>query len=138
MHNVVGCCSECGDSAMKWVGIVSGLCPHHEELMKEQGRKAKVNKAIRLRSKGIRPMSYSRQKDWQIYVKHRAEFLKDNPRCAAYPHMESDQIHHMRGRIGSLLYDKNFFLAVSGEGHRFIESNPEWALSMGYRELRTN
>lgn len=139
MRDVLGVCSECGDGAMKYVIIGSSLCPHHDELRIEQGRRAdRFNKAIRLRAKGIRPMSFSRQKDWQQYIKNRYEFLKDNPRCAVYPHLLSIEIHHKKGRIGNLLHDKNFFLAVSREGHLFIERNPEWALNMGYRLLRTN
>lgn len=139
MREVLGVCSECGDGATKWVTAKSGLCPHHDELLNVKNKKEKwVRNAIRLRAKGIRPMSESRQKDWQLYVIARYEFLIDNPRCAVYPHLESDQIHHKKGRVGSLLYDKEHFLAVSGEGHRFIEGNPEWALNMGYRVLRTN
>lgn len=56
--------------------------------------------------------------------------------------MES-QIHHKRGRTGyadqwardldiSLLIDVRYFLAVSAEGHKKIEDNPDWAKERGY------
>tara|TARA_R110000744_G_scaffold195512_2_gene314591 strand:+ start:650 stop:1078 length:429 start_codon:yes stop_codon:yes gene_type:complete len=44
----------------------------------------------------------------------------------------ADQIHHKKGRIGSLLLDTRFWLAVSHDGHRKIEEKPDWAKEMGY------
>ena len=62
--------------------------------------------------------------------------------------MDSD-IHHMKGRIGyasqekrekgiSLLIDVDFFLAVSREGHIWIDANTELALLRGFSLLRLN
>jgi hypothetical protein len=42
------------------------------------------------------------------------------------------EIHHMKGRMGKLLIDERYFLAVSREGHIKIGDNPEWAMEMGY------
>lgn len=42
------------------------------------------------------------------------------------------QIHHMKGRAGSLYLDKRFWLAVSHEGHAFIHANPKLALERGW------
>lgn len=41
-------------------------------------------------------------------------------------------VHHKKGRIGSLLLNQKYWLAVSREGHQKIEENPEWAKEMGY------
>jgi hypothetical protein len=40
--------------------------------------------------------------------------------------------HHMKGRIGSLLMDKEFWLGVSRRGHRWIHDNPKWAREQGW------
>ncbi len=44
----------------------------------------------------------------------------------------ADTIHHMRGRIGSLLLDKRYWLPVCHECHRKIEDNRAWAIKRGY------
>lgn len=33
---------------------------------------------------------------------------------------QANQIHHKRGRIGDLLTNKEFFMAVSPQGHNYI------------------
>lgn len=55
--------------------------------------------------------------------------MDDNNRCcylADYPP------HHMKGRRGSLLYDKQFFMAVCSNHHRLIHDNAKWARKRGY------
>lgn len=44
----------------------------------------------------------------------------------------SDKPHHVKGRMGSLLYDDRTFLAVSDEGHTFIHNNIEIARQHGW------
>ena len=49
------------------------------------------------------------------------------------------EVHHRRGRSGSLLCDTRFWMPVSPEGHRFIHDNPARARSYGWlaeREAR--
>lgn len=41
-------------------------------------------------------------------------------------------IHHKKGRIGNLLNDTRYWVALSMEGHKFVEENPEWAKENGY------
>lgn len=74
------------------------------------------------------------------YLRKRKEFLSlpENEFCAVFPWLRSTEIHHKKGRIGKLLTDERHFLAVSHEGHRKIENNPEWAYEMGYSIRRTN
>jgi len=43
-----------------------------------------------------------------------------------------NEIHHTRGRAGSLLRDQRFWLAVSKQGHRFIHSNIEESRRRGW------
>lgn len=44
----------------------------------------------------------------------------------------STQIHHRRGRIGSLLTDKNFFMAVCAMGHAWIHHNTGASYERGF------
>jgi hypothetical protein len=41
-------------------------------------------------------------------------------------------IHHKRGRIGALLMDQRYWLAVSRRGHTWIHDNPDAARSLGW------
>jgi len=45
---------------------------------------------------------------------------------------ETTDIHHKKGRIGKLYLETTFWIALSREGHRMVEENPEWAKEQGY------
>jgi hypothetical protein len=45
---------------------------------------------------------------------------------------EGIQIHHKKGRIGHLLWNTKYFLAVCPNCHRYIEDHPEQARSNGW------
>lgn len=49
---------------------------------------------------------------------------------------KTTEVHHKRGRIGALLLDQRFWLAVSRKGHQRIENEPEWAKEMGFSQSR--
>jgi hypothetical protein len=83
----------------------------------------------------IKPRSKKMDKNMVIYNKLRKQFLKDNPICPVTGEPATD-IHHKRGRLGKLLLDQKFWLAVSRKGHKAIEANPEWAKKMGFSENR--
>lgn len=74
------------------------------------------------------------------YLRKRKEFLSlpENEFCAVFPWLRATEIHHKKGRIGKLLTDERYFLAVSRKGHRKIENNPEWAYEQGFSIRRTN
>jgi len=44
----------------------------------------------------------------------------------------STEIHHKRGRIGELLLDKAFFMAVCAEGHKAIHHYTKISYEKGY------
>jgi hypothetical protein len=52
-------------------------------------------------------------------------------RCAVFPAKAATQNHHKRGRLGTLLLDKRFWIAVSQEGHDFIHNNVSKAMKLG-------
>lgn len=47
-------------------------------------------------------------------------------------HRSATTIHHRKGRVGSLLLDKAFWLGASFEGHQFIHANPKIAYEKGW------
>ena len=63
----------------------------------------------------------------------RTEFLgkKENQVCPITG-KKTTEIHHKKGRVGSLFLDVRYWLAVSREGHKKIEENPVWAKKEGY------
>lgn len=63
----------------------------------------------------------------------RTEFLgkKENQICPITKQPTTD-VHHMKGRVGSLFLDTRYWIALSREGHKFVEENPEWAKENGY------
>lgn len=80
--------------------------------------------------------SKKRAKQEREYAKIAKEFLSENEYCVVHSDEDticrSTQIHHKKGRIGSLLTDTRYFLAVCDEAHKQIEANPKWARIMKY------
>lgn len=82
------------------------------------------------------------------YAKVRKYFLErpENKICPVTKEPTTD-IHHKRGRVGyaddwarkhdiPLMVDERYFLAVSRNGHNYIEKNVDWAIENGYSEKR--
>ena len=67
----------------------------------------------------------------------RTEFLgkKENQVCPVTGE-KTTEIHHKKGRVGSLFLNTKFWLGVSRKGHLKIENNPEWAKENGFSENR--
>lgn len=52
-----------------------------------------------------------------------------------YGHPISDklnEVHHMRGRLGTLLRDQRFWIALSKQGHRWVHEHPAEARRLGF------
>lgn len=81
----------------------------------------------------IRSRSKKRSNQENQYTKLRKEFLarKENKICPITKKPTTD-IHHKKGRIGSLLLDTRYWIALSREGHQKVENNPKWAKENGY------
>lgn len=104
--------------------------------------KKKYSKPPNLKLKSIYKIpkvSDKRKIDNFKYSVLRIEFLgkKENKICPITKQPTTD-IHHMRGRVGSLFLDTNFWIALSREGHKFVEENPKWAKENGYSFDRLN
>lgn len=83
--------------------------------------------------KTIPKVSKKRQIENLQYQVLRKEFLdkKENQICPITKSPTND-IHHKKGRVGSLFLNTNYWIALSREGHRFVEENPDWAKENGY------
>ena len=98
--------------------------------------KFKYGTKVNLKLKPMKPIpkvSKKRQIKNLQYSVLRTEFLgkKENKICPITGKPTTD-IHHKKGRVGELFLDTKYWVALSREGHRFVEENPEWAKEKGY------
>ena len=83
------------------------------------------------KQKPIANRSNKRAGEEREYIKRAREFVKGKM-CPVYPELRASQVHHMKGRIGELLLNEKYWLAVSAKGHDFIERNPKFAKKKGW------
>lgn len=111
---------------------------------------AKPEKLAKLR-KAIKPISKKRQVTGKEYrekarafvaaaiargetcpVVNAIEDLRESIRYGWPCSNKLSEVHHTRGRAGSLLLDERFWMAASKAGHRFIHENVELAREHGW------
>jgi hypothetical protein len=83
--------------------------------------------------KPIAKVSKKKQIENLQYSVLRTDFLgkRENKICPITGKVTTD-IHHKKGRVGNLLLDTKYWIALSREGHKKVEENPEWAKEKGY------
>lgn len=83
--------------------------------------------------KPIKPVSDKRQKQKSAYLLARKIFLMEeaNKYCPVTGKLATE-IHHTNGRTNERLNDRQYWLAVSREGHQWIHDNPEEAREKGW------
>lgn len=81
----------------------------------------------------IPKVSEKRKIDNLKYSAQRIIFLgkKENKICPITGWPTTD-IHHKKGRVGDLFLDEKYWVALSREGHQYVEDNPEWAKENGF------
>ncbi len=98
---------------------------------REERRQAERAKRQKMVVKEIRKVSPKMAKALTEYSKLKKQFIKD--KICPVMLIPATDIHHMKGRSSiELLLDTRYWLAVSREGHRFIEQHPDWAKFHGY------
>ena len=101
----------------------------------------KQNKPTLIR-KPIAHRSTKRAAQEREYSKLRKDFLLSSQTCQAQLQnictTHATDIHHMKGRIASLLTDTNFFLAVCRQCHTWIEMHPVEAKELKYSISRSS
>jgi len=81
----------------------------------------------------IRFRSVKRQRQEREYARLRKWYLEENPICEVKGCKNwATEVHHKKGRVGSLLTDATYFLAVCQPHHNYIESHPAEAKEHGY------
>lgn len=80
----------------------------------------------------INIVSEKRKTELAEYRKERKSYLSLHPICQVCNISETTEIHHKKGKIGKLLYNPLYFLAVCRPCHNKIENNPEWSKENGY------
>lgn len=73
--------------------------------------------------KPIRKVSKKKAASDRAYNKRVKAWL-EGKYCAVYGFGPATQVHHQRGRAGSLKMDERFWIPVSAEGHNFIHAFP--------------
>lgn len=66
------------------------------------------------------------------YLKASKKFLTKKPTCEVCGVNPSTEVHHKKGRMGDLLLDEEFWLAVCTDDHIQIHARPAWAYEKGY------
>lgn len=95
--------------------------------------KGQVDNAFRSKSKPIKKVSDKKALQDIIYKSERIKFLMlpENKICPITKQTTTD-VHHKKGRLGDLYLDKRYWVALSREGHKYVEEHPEWAKENGY------
>jgi len=116
---------ECSNSAY------SSLIPYCGHVCKNKMKPP--NLKLKSLYKQIPKVSEKRISENIIYNSERIKFLMlpENKICPITKQPTTD-LHHKKGRIGALLLDKRYWIALSREGHKQVEENPEWAKENGY------
>ena len=71
----------------------------------------------------MRTRSKKRAKQEHEYSKKQLLFLENNPTCQVRGcESSATEVHHKKGRIGDLLTDERYFLAVCRPHHLYIEN----------------
>lgn len=80
----------------------------------------------------IKSSSNKRMPLYRQYQKVRHKYLEDHPICKVCNINSSTQIHHKKGRMGTLLIKTCHFLAVCMDCHDKITNSPQWARDRGF------
>lgn len=81
----------------------------------------------------IRRVSRVRGKQLREYAKARAIYMHQHSLCEILGcSVWSSQLHHRKGRVGKMLNDKRYWMALCWSHHSKIHDNPRWAMDHGY------
>ena len=111
-----------------------GFCRWHQASRTDAKWTESQAKAKGKKKKRISPLSAKQEARLAKYRPIRDKYLKEHTECEVYDcNKSSTNIHHKKGREGSLLWDTEFFLACCETCHpKRIHENPEWAYEHGY------
>jgi len=82
--------------------------------------------------KKIKHISDKRAEELKIYRHERDKYMAIHVKCECGCGKDSQDLHHKNGRLGKMVYNVYYFMAVTRECHDRIHNNPEWARKKGY------
>ncbi len=86
-----------------------------------------------MRKSPLRRVSKKRASQLRAYSIMRPIFLRSAPFCEVIDCMNhSTEIHHTKSRIGEMLLDERYLMAVCAPCHRKIHERPKWARENHY------
>ena len=138
-----GCCHICrqsGDRSNK--PLIGNLCytsaPFHYQKHQEKKGLSQIQryqqKQKEKERKPIAKHSPKRAKEEREYSKEAKAFKLANPDCAARLKGctgATEDVHHMKGKIGDLLLDQHYWLPACRHCHDWIEKNSKKAKILG-------
>lgn len=77
-------------------------------------------------------MSKKRELEMAPYLKERDQFLSIHTVCQCCHTKKATDLHHRRGRSGSLLMDSRHWMAACRACHNWIGDHPEEARAKGW------
>ena len=96
----------------------------------EEGQEMIIKNSKRAKMYSVSAKQSKRLKE---YNKLRLEFLsKPENQICPITGGKTTEIHHKKGRIGKLLNDTRYWIALSRDGHLEVEFRPTWAKENGY------
>lgn len=134
-------CYRCGNEKFIWKNDGGNkYCKSCWQYVNSKTNSIKQSKPSAKAYKPIAPRSAKRAKQEREYLKLRTEFLNEHSLCQAklpgICTVHSTDVHHMKGRIGSLLTDVDNFLSVCRSCHNWIELHPIEAKELGFSKNR--
>lgn len=84
-----------------------------------------------IRRTPLRKMSAKRQRESRIYAVKRKAFLEATPMCQLCTLAESQDVHHLEGRLGGNYLNEATWLPVCRHCHDWIHTHPIQAREQG-------
>ena len=126
---------KCKNCKKPFVPVYSTLEQYCEQRNCQIARINAINKKQKTKKEFIKipQISKKRQVEQLKYSVLRIEFLgKSENKVCPITGLETTDVHHKKGRVGDLYLDTKYWVALSREGHKFVEENPIWAKENGY------
>ena len=124
-------CDGCGEPRVIWKR--DGRKGYCKSCWSAHSSKTSIKPTVK--QKPIRPRSPKRASQEAEYSAKRKVFLTKHPMCQMnLPGIcttYATDVHHMKGRIGDLLLDEQFWKAGCRACHDYVEKHPKEAKEMG-------
>ena len=134
-----GKCSDCP----RVTRLIAGRCQtcywKNRTILKQSEREVKVACSVKNKSYRIAKLSSKRKAQNVLYLKKRRIFMDQNTNCQAKLKGctgKSTELHHRKGRLGELIHDHRYFLAVCSNCHSIITEHSKLAFEKGLSLLR--